>query len=57
MGIHPENCIVVADAQAGIAASRAAGMLSVGMGPARVEWELRIWFFPTGALLSEDEKD
>ncbi len=34
MEIHPENCIVVVDAQAGIAASRAAGMLSVGMGPA-----------------------
>lgn len=34
LGIHPENCIVVEDAQVGIAASRAAGMLSIGIGPA-----------------------
>lgn len=34
MGIHPESCIVVEDAQAGIAAGRAAGILSIWMGPA-----------------------
>jgi kojibiose phosphorylase len=32
-GIPPGQCIVVEDAQAGIAASHAAGMLSVGLGP------------------------
>jgi kojibiose phosphorylase len=33
LGILPGGCIIVEDAEAGIAASRAAGMLSIGLGP------------------------
>jgi beta-phosphoglucomutase len=32
LGIAPENCVVVEDAQAGIAAARAAGMKTLGIG-------------------------
>jgi beta-phosphoglucomutase len=32
LGVKPENCVVVEDAQAGIAAARAAGMRSLGVG-------------------------
>jgi len=34
LGILPNGCIIAEDAEAGIAASRAAGMLSIGLGPA-----------------------
>ncbi|HED23507.1 MAG TPA: beta-phosphoglucomutase [Firmicutes bacterium] len=33
LGIPPENCLVVEDAEAGIAAARAAGMATIGIGP------------------------
>lgn len=34
LGILPGSCIIVEDAEAGIASSRSAGMLSIGLGPA-----------------------
>ncbi len=33
LGVHPEECVVVEDATAGIAAAEAAGMHSLGIGP------------------------
>ncbi len=33
LGVHPEECVVVEDARAGIAAAEAAGMRSLGIGP------------------------
>lgn len=33
LGLQPEECVVVEDASAGIDAGRAAGMLTVGLGP------------------------
>ncbi|MDY6825960.1 MAG: beta-phosphoglucomutase [Bacillota bacterium] len=33
LGLPPENCLVVEDAEAGIAAARAAGMATIGIGP------------------------
>lgn len=36
LGIHPENCIVIEDALAGIEAANAAGMTSVGIGDPEV---------------------
>jgi beta-phosphoglucomutase len=36
LGIAPRNCVVFEDAQAGIAAANAAGMISIGIGQAHV---------------------
>jgi beta-phosphoglucomutase len=36
LGVHPEECIVVEDAQAGIEAANKAGMTSIGIGDASV---------------------
>lgn len=33
LGLHPEECVVVEDAAAGIDAARAGGFLSIGLGP------------------------
>jgi beta-phosphoglucomutase len=33
LGLPPENCLVVEDAEAGIAAARVAGMATIGIGP------------------------
>ncbi len=34
LGVHPQACIVVEDAEAGVTAARAAGMSVIGIGPA-----------------------
>lgn len=36
LGVSPENCIVIEDAQAGIQAANAAGMTSIGIGDSEV---------------------
>ncbi|MEW7314927.1 beta-phosphoglucomutase [Buttiauxella gaviniae] len=49
LGVQPENCIGIEDAQAGIAAINASGMLSVGIGLQLQDADLRL---PSTASLS-----
>ncbi len=36
LGVNPQNCVVFEDAQAGIKAANAAGMVSIGIGDAKI---------------------
>jgi len=50
LGVSPENCIVIEDAQAGIKAANAAGMTSIGIGDPEVLKEADYKLKNTGEL-------
>lgn len=57
LGVHPENCIVVEDAQAGIQAANSAGMTSIGIGDAKILKEANFTLKDTSELTIDFAKE
>ena len=50
LGVHPADCVVIEDAEAGVAAARAAGMKCIGVGSAAVLQEANIVYSNTSDI-------